>query len=339
MTGKERVKSAIAFKEVDRVPAAILDGGVWIAEHAGMSFEDLLALEDGGAQIVYDAYEKLQSDLVFTGGGCFGMALRAIGAVGNFSQMGKSAEVKPLADTPEYFKDFDVSSIREKLLADKGIQGILRQTENLRKLVGQDKYISTITGAPMSYAGQMIGVQNLMIELFDEDSELDALFNVAVEVCAQYNNILIEAGADMVCLGDPVASGALISQDMYEEFALPLLKRAIGKIQGAEQILLHICGDTTARLNSLVDAGINVFSLDTVDLATALEISKGHYAIMGNLSPFDVMTSMKADEVKALGIERCNIAGKNGGFILAPGCDLPNATPIENVWALSEATL
>jgi uroporphyrinogen-III decarboxylase len=48
------------------------------------------------------------------------------------------------------------------------------------------------------------------------------------------------------------------------------------------------------------------------------------------------MSALPAEEVKKLSIERCQLAGKNGGFILAPGCDLPNATPLENVLAMVE---
>lgn len=339
MTSKERIKAALEFKPVDRVPAAILDGGVWIADRAGYSFDELTALDDGGAQILFDAYNEMQSDLIFTGGGCFGMALRAIGCEGKFSEKGKSAETKPMTDDPEYFKDFDVSTIREKLLNDPGIQGVLRQTKRLRELAGDEKYVTTIVGAPFSYAGQLVGVQNLMLSLYDEDVDLQPLYEVGAALCVEFTNLLIEAGAEIVGIGDPVASGALISQALFEEHALPLLKRALSQIKGAEKIILHICGNTTPRLESLKEIGIDAFSLDTVDLKTALDAANGHYAVFGNLSPFDVMVSMSAEEIKELSRERCQLAGKNGGFILAPGCDLPNATPIENVLAMTAGAI
>lgn len=335
MTGKERIQAAFAFKTVDRVPAAVLDGGVWITERAGLSFDDLLALDDGGAELVYEAYEAMKSDIIWAGGGCYSMPLRALGAVSNFGEIGHSAEVKPLTDDPEYFKDFDCDTIREKLLADKGIQGILKQTRLLKELAGQDKYVAAISAAPFSIVGQLLGVQNLMVNLFDDELELAPLFEVGVRLCAEINNMLAEAGADIICLGDPVASGALISQDMYEEFALPLTKRAIGLIKGAEHIILHICGDTTPRLESLKGLGISAFSLDTVKLETALEIAYGHYAVMGNLSPFDVMSSMTAPEVQTLARERSETAGLKGGFVVMPGCDLANATPLENILAMT----
>lgn len=339
MNSKERIKAALEFQPVDRVPAAVLDGGVWITDRAGCSFDELTALPDGGAKILYDAYKEMQSDLIFVGGGCFGMVLRAIGAESNFSVPGQSAEVKSITDDPEFFADFDLTTIREKLLADPGIQGILRQTKKLRELAGDEIYIVTIVGAPFSYAGQLIGVQNLMINLYDEDIDLKPLFKLGIALTVEFTNLLIEAGAQIAGIGDPVGSGALISQDMYEEFALPLLKEAISQIKGAEKILLHICGNTTPRLECLKDSGIDAFSLDEVDLQTALDISKGHYAIFGNLAPFAVMASMTADEVKELSAKRCQVAGNNGGFILAPGCDLPNATPLENILAMTAGSV
>lgn len=203
----------------------------------------------------------------------------------------------------------------------------------------KDQYLSTLTMAPFTIAGQLIGVQNLMTALYDEDVDLQPLFNVAERLCTEVNNLLLIAGADMVALADPVASGALISQEMFEQYALPRLRSVLPQLARPEQVLLHICGNTTARLDSLSHLGINAFSLDDVNLNTALAAAQGHFAVMGNLSPFAVMASKPAAEVKLLAARCCAAAGKNGGFILAPGCDLPSATPLENIQALTAGAL
>lgn len=99
--------------------------------------------------------------------------------------------------------------------------------------------------------------------------------------------------------------------------------------------MLHICGDTTSRLEPLIGSGIDIFSLDSVDLKTAFEKSKGDYAIFGNLNTIDIMLNGSSDDVYKTAKARCNDA--KTGFILAPGCDLSPATPFENIQAMVNA--
>ena len=219
MTGKERVKAATRFETVDRVPTTLLDGGTWIVNQAGCSFDELMAMEDGGAQIVYDCYQKLNSDIVFAGVGCFGMGIRALGGSCDASKRGQPIDVSNLSSDIDFYANYDLSTIRPKLLSDPGIQGVVRQTRRLRELIGDDKYISTNTGAPFSNAAMLWGLQDFMMDLFSDETDLTPLFRFATAANLELNRIMLEAGANMVELGDPVASGALISQDMYEELS------------------------------------------------------------------------------------------------------------------------
>ncbi len=339
MTAKERVKAAMEFQPVDRIPATILDGGVWVVDQEHISFADLLNQEDGGAATLVRYYDKIQSDIVWVGGGCYALLNQIAGSHAVFDEVGKAAEVSPAAEDLEGIAKLNKDTIREQLLAEPSVQAILKQAKAMRELVGESKYVGLIAGAPFSAAGMLVGVQNFMEMLFDEEEEdLQVLFDYAIELIVQYINLCVEAGVNLVGLGDPVASGDLISPDMYSEFALPLLKKALPRIKGQEKTILHICGNTAARLPELVDCDIDAFSLDSVDMDKALEIAKGHYAIMGNMSPFDVMKSKTPEEIRDICTGLCEKAGlAGGGLILMPGCDLPVGTPVENVLAMTEA--
>lgn len=83
-------------------------------------------------------------------------------------------------------------------------------------------------------------------------------------------------------------------------------------------IMLHICGDATTRLEPLKDAGIDMFSVDRVDMARALEVSRGHYAIFGNLDTVEYMLSGSPDMVRERSRELCKLAGQEGGLYSPP---------------------
>lgn len=337
MTGKERVNAAVRFQPVDRVPACTFDGGVWMSAQRNISLMEFLQSEDNGAKIILETVEQTDSDIVWVGNGFHGLGLHALGATANYSKVGASGEVGTLFEDIAEVQDHDPSEIRGKLESDALFQDMLNQIRKVKEAVGDEKYLATCIGAPFTLAGSMIGVQNFMEALFDEDENLPALYDYAVALTVESARLCMEAGATMVGMGDPVASGDLISQSMFEEFALPLEKRAFDALDDAEIRLLHICGNTLVRLESLQTLPIDAFSLDSVDLAKALEGADGKYAIFGNLSPFAILQDKSAEEIAAYSKSLCDIAGKNGGFILAPGCDITPDTELAHVQAMINA--
>ena len=58
---------------------------------------------------------------------------------------------------------------------------------------------------------------------------------------------------------------------------------------------------------------------------------------MGNVDPSGVMALGTPDQVLAECRRAIEVLGKNGRFILSPGCTLPATTPPENVEAMMEA--
>jgi uroporphyrinogen decarboxylase len=112
------------------------------------------------------------------------------------------------------------------------------------------------------------------------------------------------------------------------------------RAMGVKHIYVHFCGDQNRNLPYWAqidygDPGILSFGHE-VDLETA-----GKYfpkdIIMGNIEPVVIQTGTpeKVYELTKNVIEK----GKKcpGGFMLAPGCEMPPLAPEENVWAIMQA--
>ena len=93
MTAKELVTRAINFQDVPRIPVSILDGGIWTMKRANISFEDMFALEDGGAALTLQTAEDSGSDIVWPGCGCWLLGLRALGCTARYDIKGGAAEI------------------------------------------------------------------------------------------------------------------------------------------------------------------------------------------------------------------------------------------------------
>lgn len=228
----------------------------------------------------------------------------------------------------------------ENLRRDEEYQLLLKQITNMKEKIGEERFLGVGSFGPFTTASQIVGVSELFMDMIDEDYEEDtaALFALAEEVVYQVCLDAIRAGGNLVYIAEPVSSGDLISEEYFERFSLPMLKRLYERLKpDCPYMLLHICGNTMERIPALKDSGISVFSMDSLDLEKAFALADGKIALMGNLSPVRILENITADEVYEKAKELCDIAGRKGGFILAPGCDLTPKTDYSNIHAMVQA--
>ena len=338
MTGKEIITRAMKFEETPRLPVAVLDGYAWILDSTGKSFQDLFDMKNG-AQFITDQFNLLQSDIVYSNGHVFNVVHRVLGGEVRFDGIGESVEITkhPFTEITD-FKNFNVAEIMEKSFESAEYQATIQQSKELVELAGKDKIVSSVGYAPFSVAGMLVGVQDFMAALYDDEEETLGLIDFAADLVISNAEKFVASGVETVFVADPVASGDLISPSGYEKFALPALKKVCAAFHSRGiPVLCHICGSTEKRLQPLLDSGIQAFSVDATDIEIALGVARGHYTMMGNLSPFDVLMSKTAQEVREIGNTLAKKAGNSGGYIMMPGCDLAPKTPLENIQAMVAA--
>ena len=106
-------------------------------------------MDDLGAELIVRTYDEMQSDSVTTGLGCWIGLLEALGCPTEISKIGAPIEVKPcIHDVAADISSLDRSKIRERLENSELIQKMMRQSREIKKLVGDRK----------SVAGQMVGL-------------------------------------------------------------------------------------------------------------------------------------------------------------------------------------
>ena len=77
MTGKEVITRAVHFQKVPRTPVAFIDGGAWLVYQKGISYGELFAMEDWGAELICEYYDRFQTDIVWPAPACYNLAIRA----------------------------------------------------------------------------------------------------------------------------------------------------------------------------------------------------------------------------------------------------------------------
>lgn len=199
---------------------------------------------------------------------------------------------------------------------------------------GEIPIMGWVEGA-LAEACDLRGMSQVMLDLFDRPEWLTELLEVCSEVAIAFARAQVEAGADIIGLGDAVCSQ--ISPKMYRQFALPYEQRIFQAVHEMGAVArLHICGNTTRILPDMLQSGADIVDLDwMVDLERAAQLVADRVALCGNFDPVAVMLQGTPEQVRAATLACVQKGGRR--LFSAAGCEIPDGTPVENLLAQRDA--
>ncbi|MGV7224983.1 MAG: uroporphyrinogen decarboxylase family protein [Nitrospinales bacterium] len=213
----------------------------------------------------------------------------------------------------------------------------VRAAELLKKEVGSEKIIEGWVEGPCAEAADLRSMNSLMMDFYEDPKFVHDLFAFTCELGWQFAKAQIDAGADLIGVGDAMCS--LIGPQLYKEFVWPYEKKLIDKIHAyGGAVRLHICGNITDLLEDIAKLKCAFIDVDyPVSMFDARQKLGPKQVIAGNINPVAVLRDSSAEEVYKA-VEQCHKqAGSN--FIVAAGCEITADTAFENVLALKEYAL
>lgn len=208
------------------------------------------------------------------------------------------------------------------------------------RILEEDMHICGLSWGPITTAGYLMGTEDMiMMTMMEPDIVKKMMKKVAPFVTAMQNK-MIDSGATVMWMADPTSSGDLLSPSMFKEFSYQSLKEVISDVKTEHDVpsFLHICGNTLGIMPLLPELRVDCFSFDhAVDAGKAKKIAGKKMALMGNIDPVRMILSGTPDEIISESYRIIDTIGRDGGFILAPGCETPQASPDENVRAMGQA--
>lgn len=331
MTPKERMQALAAGRPFDRIPC-----NPSISDHAaklvGIKVSDYHRSAKQMARAQIAAYRRYGHD--------------GISASASIAEALGSKMSFPDNSTP-YFAENVVREISDldKLeppdpRRDGRLPMALEALEIMMNEVGTEVPVSWGHSGPLSTASALRGIDNLMRDIYKNPDFTHRLLQLAVDSIIPFVEEAGKLGVGFAIM-DPVASGSLISQKIFREFALPYLKKLIQAMHRAsgKAPMLHICGNTTKIWHDMADTGAGVLSLDNIiDLAEAKKAVGERVILAGNIRPTNTMFLGGPKDVVE-NVRECLSKAYDTpkGYVLAMGCGLPTDTPVENVEALMHA--
>ncbi len=201
-----------------------------------------------------------------------------------------------------------------------------------REQVGGEKLIEGWVEGPCAEAADLRGINRLMTDFFDDPAFVRDLFEFCLELGLRFAKAQVEAGAELIGVGDAAAS--LVGPQIYHEFVLPYERRLVEGLHAmGARVRLHICGNIGRIVDDIGTLGCAMVDVDSmVPLAKCREAMGPDQVLAGNIDPVKVLRNGTPESVaEALG-ECHRQAGPR--YIVAAGCEVPRDTPEANVRAL-----
>ena len=136
---------------------------------------------------------------------------------------------------------------------------------------GEIPVMGWVEGA-LAEAADLRGVGTLLTDLYDRPAWVHELLEMCTQVAIAFAKAQIAAGADIIGLGDAIASQ--MSPKSYRQFALPYEQRIFAAVHEMGALArLHICGNTTRILADMAQSGADIIDVDwMVDMGQAAAI-------------------------------------------------------------------
>lgn len=184
---------------------------------------------------------------------------------------------------------------------------------------------------PFSLAGRLFGVSESLLATASEPGAIEALMEKTTAFLSAYAAAFKSAGASGIIIAEP--SAGLLSPRAMAEYSSPFVKRIIESVEGERfEVVLHNCAAKPVHLGAVRESGARIFHFGApMDIPAALKGLPAGTIVCGNLDPAAVFVHSPADVVARLTRELIASTGGNPNFVVSSGCDVPAATPHENL--------
>ena len=210
----------------------------------------------------------------------------------------------------------------------------IKALELMKLRAGDDKAIMGWVEGPCAEGADLRGLNTLMLDLYDDPAFVRELFDFVVEMALRYGQAQIDAGADIIGIGDAAAS--LVGPKLYEEFVWESEKRLVDGFHAmGAKVRLHICGNTRMIVDGMGRLGCDVVDLDYLTPVDVARAAMGPDVILlGNIDPVRSLRDGTPQSVTA-DISECHRMAAVR-YIVGAGCEVPRETPLSNVRALTD---
>lgn len=216
---------------------------------------------------------------------------------------------------------------------------VLSAMRRMKQEVGDTTALYGLICGPFTLASHLRG-NDLFMDMYDDEDYVIDLLEYCTECGKMMSDYFIEAGMDVIAVVDPLVSQ--ISCSHFEDFLMKPYTDLFDHIRSKGVFSsFFVCGDATRNIEVMCKTNPDSISVDeNVDIIAAKAITdRYNIAIGGNIPLTSIMLhGTQQDNMKYV-VDLLAKIPEYKNFVLAPGCDMPYAVPIENTIGVAQAVL
>jgi len=329
MVPKDIVMATLNREDADRIPITpqVLEHAVRVA---GMKISDVFSSSEKYARAQLEALEKYKYDGVWAGVvDMYNLLPEALGC----------QIVVPEDDIPDIkapivkqAKDIDKLFVPNPN-KDGRLPVALDCIQILKKEVGDKIAIMTGLAGPFSIAGNLRGVNQIMVDVKQEPDLVKDLCEITTEACTKYGQAILDSGADVLFLVDALAAPEFVGPTVWNEIIFPYHQKLAKKLN-QNPIIYHTDVGVHLVLDNVTKLDINAIEPeDTEDIGKLREMVGEDTVLVGVVGPIP-LRSEKPEELKQR-VQKIISQGRSpkGRIFFYTGM-VPLDTPFENLKAV-----
>lgn len=331
MSSYERVMSAIAHQEPDRVPLFLLLS-TYGARELQMPIKEYFGSSQNIVRAQLMMKEKYHNDCLYT----FFYAPLEIEAWGGeviFVDDGPPNSGEPILKHFKQISALGVPRIEETPCLLK----VLDATEKLKQAVGNSTPIIGVVMSPFSLPVMQLGFEKYLEVLYFQKDYFARLMRTNIEFCVSWANAQIRAGATAICYFDPLASPTIIEKKTYLETGYVIAKETLSRINGPTAT--HLASALALPvIEDIISTGSAVLGFSYKDnLDEIKKAAQNRICLLGNLNGVD-MVNWSSQQIEENVKQIIAKAGANGGLIIADNHgEIPWQVPEDVLLGISES--
>jgi len=190
-----------------------------------------------------------------------------------------------------------------------------------------------VTG-PFTLAMHLAGT-DMFMKMYEDPEYVQKLLVFCRDVCLSMSGYYIDAGCDIIAVVDPLTSQ--ISEEQFRQYITEPMQDIFSSINKLGSLSsFFVCGHAQHNIEAMAECRPDNISIDeNIPLDFVRDIcEQKNISFGGNMQLTITLLLGNETDAQHNAMECIQTAGDTG-FILAPGCDLPYATPPENMEAVT----
>lgn len=326
MNSIERVLLTLDHKEADRVPVYPLINSVSM-QTTGINYEEWSKDPKKCAESIIKATDEIGVDIMCT---LIDLSVEA-------ADWGQKVVYSPinaahpdmderLVATADDYDKVQVINPRETPRMSEHIE-LARLLYEAR---GQEKPLIGFVFGPLGVLSMLRGQEQMFYDMIKCPDKMDQALRNVTETLKEFAIALIEAGCCAIMFDTLYSSKTILSPKMWDKVEGPLVEELANTVrEHGGMVMVHNCGEGLYMKQQIARMQPIAFSLDHLppDCKTMEELKAtyGHLTtFIGMIEPGWLLAASE-DDVREECRTQMDIFKKDGGFVLATGCEYPSA--------------